>query len=252
MAEMRDESLVSLDHDDFAVADGEPDVRGWDVVTTDQRTIGKVDDLLADPAALKVKYLTVDLDTDISPATTDRTIRIPIGHARLREDDRQVLLDMPAAGLASSEAASSYESMEAERMRSGAPSGEARLTRAAEELRIGKRTIQTGEVDVSKRVETERVKTPVTLRGEEVTVERRPASGRMTEDAEIGEDEIRVPIMGEEAVVEKRPVVKEEVVISKHPTETEETVEADLREEKIDVDRQGDVRGQNRDRMRGR
>jgi hypothetical protein len=64
MAEMREEGLVSLEHDDFAVADGEPDVRGWDVVTTDQRTIGKVDDLLADPAALKVKYLTVDLDTD--------------------------------------------------------------------------------------------------------------------------------------------------------------------------------------------
>jgi stress response protein YsnF len=47
-------------------------------------------------------------------------------------------------------------------------------------------------------------------------------------------------------------MAEEEVVISKHSTETEETVETDLREEKIDVDRQGDVSGRNRDRSRGR
>lgn len=254
MAEMREEDLVSLDHDDFAVAEGEPDVRGWDVVTTDQRTIGTVDDLLADPAALKVRYLTIDLDQDIAGDERDRTIRVPIARARLDEHDRQILLDVPASTVASLRSASSFEPA-AGRESASRPAAEeeARMTRAAEELRIGKRTVQAGEVDVTRRVETERVQEPVTLRGERVDVERRPVSGRTaSEDAELTAEEIRVPVMEEEAVVEKRPVVKEEVVITKHPTETRETIETDVRKEEIDVERHGATRGSDRDRGRSR
>jgi uncharacterized protein (TIGR02271 family) len=113
--------------------------------------------------------------------------------------------------------------------------------------------VQAGDVEVKKRVETERVREPVTLRGEEVEVERRPVTGTAaSRDVEITAKEVRVPVTEEEAIVEKRPVVKEEVVISKHPTEHRETVEADTRKERIDIERHGDVRAHEKDRERKR
>jgi hypothetical protein len=57
MADVNEEGLVSLDDGGWEVAEGEQDVRGWSVVTADQRRIGEVDDLLADPVAQKVRYL---------------------------------------------------------------------------------------------------------------------------------------------------------------------------------------------------
>ncbi len=38
---------------DFDVAEGEPDVRGWDVVLGDNTKIGDVDDLIVDRGAMK-------------------------------------------------------------------------------------------------------------------------------------------------------------------------------------------------------
>jgi uncharacterized protein (TIGR02271 family) len=97
---------------------------------------------------------------------------------------------------------------------------------------------------IRKSVETERVRQPVTRRREEVDVERRPVEGMAAGagQAEISEDEIRVPITEEEVVVEKRPVVKEEVVIRKRAVEETEEDEADLRKERIDVDESGTTR----------
>jgi uncharacterized protein (TIGR02271 family) len=51
----------------------------------------------------------------------------------------------------------------------------------------------------------------------------------------------------EEAVVDKRPVVKEEVVVRKRPVEEERMVDADIRKEEIDVTRHEDVRARERD-----
>jgi uncharacterized protein (TIGR02271 family) len=113
---------------------------------------------------------------------------------------------------------------------------EARVTRSEEELEIGKRQVRAGEVEVRKTVETERVREPVTRMREEVTVERRPVEGHHAGNVEIGEDEIRVPVVEEEVVVEKRPVVKEEIVVKKRAITEDRTVEADVRRERVDVD----------------
>ena len=48
------------------------------------------------------------------------------------------------------------------------------MTRSAEELRVGKRQVLAGEVEVKKRMETEHVRETVTLRSEDVDVQRRP------------------------------------------------------------------------------
>jgi PRC-barrel domain protein len=48
----------------YRIAEGDPDVRGWDVLAADGRKIGEVDDLLVDTRALKARYLEVTLDLD--------------------------------------------------------------------------------------------------------------------------------------------------------------------------------------------
>jgi stress response protein YsnF len=53
---------------------------------------------------------------------------------------------------------------------------------------------------------------------------------------ELGEAEIRIPIIEEEVVVEKRPVVREKLVVKKREVEETKTVEVDLRRERVDVD----------------
>jgi hypothetical protein len=83
--------------DDFKVADGEPDVRGWEVLASDGRKIGEVDELLVDTAAMKVRYLDVDVDDAMVAGGTDRHVLIPIGYARLDEDRDSVMVDALAA-----------------------------------------------------------------------------------------------------------------------------------------------------------
>jgi uncharacterized protein (TIGR02271 family) len=110
------------------------------------------------------------------------------------------------------------------------------VTRSEEELAIGKRSVQAGEAYLRKTVETERVRQEVPVTREEVTVERRPLSADAETDVTINEDEIRVPVMEEEVVAQKRVVPKEEVVIRKRAVSDTEVVEEDVRRERVDVD----------------
>jgi uncharacterized protein (TIGR02271 family) len=226
-----DRNVVSLD-EGYEVAEGEPDVRGWDVYTTDQHKIGDVEDLLVDPARMKVRYLLVELDGERAASDGDRTIRVPIERARLEQREKHVFIDSSEANLRS------FGSVPADRW----SDEHQRMTTAAEELRIGKRQASQGSVTIGKHVETEHVRQPVTVRREEVEVERRPVANRPATDADMRAQEIQVPVTGEEVVVEKRPVVKEEVIVSKHPVEEQRTIEEEVRRERIDVERHGDVR----------
>lgn len=83
--------------DDFKVADGEPDVRGWEVLASDGRKIGEVDELLVDTAAMKVRYLDVDVDDAMVAGGADRHVLIPIGYARLEEGSDRVMVDALAS-----------------------------------------------------------------------------------------------------------------------------------------------------------
>ena len=119
---------------------------------------------------------------------------------------------------------------------------ERRLTLAEEQLAVGKRTVQDGEVALRKHVDTHHVEEEVELMREEVSVERRPlGADAATNVTDIGEAEIRVPVMREEAVVEKRTVPIEEVVVRKEAVADTETVQADLRKETLDVDENVDT-----------
>src|SRR5919202_3410069 len=115
---------------------------------------------------------------------------------------------------------------------------ELRVQRSEEELRAGTREREAGQVNVRKRVRTDREQIRVPKRHEEVSVERVPVEGREASEAEIGEDEVSVPVTEEEVVVEKRPEVKEEIRIRKDSVQEEELVEEDVRREEIDIEDQ--------------
>jgi len=117
----------------------------------------------------------------------------------------------------------------------GADEAEIRVQRSEEELRTGVREREAGQVNVRKRVHTEQEQVAVPKRREEVSVDRIPVNEEAS-GAEIGEDEVSVPVVEEEVVVEKRPVVKEELRIKKDVVEDEEVVEADVRKEEVDID----------------
>jgi uncharacterized protein (TIGR02271 family) len=115
---------------------------------------------------------------------------------------------------------------------------ELRVQRTEEELRAGTREREAGALRVRKRVRTDREQISVPTRHEEVSVERVQVEGREAPEAEIGEDEVVMPVTEEEVVVEKRPVVKEEIRVRKDVVEDEEVVEEDVRREEVDIDDQ--------------
>ncbi|RNI32572.1 hypothetical protein EFA69_04435 [Rufibacter immobilis] len=85
---------------DFKVADRNLDVRGWEVIGSDGKRLGKVDDLIVDRELMKVRYLDVDVDKNhILPDTDARHILVPIGAAQLDDDGDQVFVTMDQASL---------------------------------------------------------------------------------------------------------------------------------------------------------
>jgi uncharacterized protein (TIGR02271 family) len=119
---------------------------------------------------------------------------------------------------------------------------ELRVQRTEEELAAVTRKREAGSIRVRKRVRTDRERIEVPTRHEEVSVERVPVEGEATE-AQIGEDEVVVPVTEEEIVVHKRPVVKEEVRIRKEVVEETEVVEEDVRREEVEVEDETKRRG---------
>ena len=125
------------------------------------------------------------------------------------------------------------------------------VERKEEEVRAGtrEREREDGGVKVRKRARTDRERVRVPKKREEVTVERVSMDDDTdSSDAEIVEEgvdaeegeEVRVPVMEEEVVSEKRDVTKEEIRVSKDVVEDEEVIEEDVRKEEIEVE--GDER----------
>lgn len=274
----RDPTLRSLKElDGYEVADDDPNPLGWTVATADGQQVGEVKDLVVDTTEMKVRYFDVALDEGVFEMSVDEQVLIPAQTVRLSTGDRRVIVpsnspeelfqyigtagagiaswdttagqanptsyahDLPAATLDAptapvDDSASRFTATDAVSRDAG--DATARVTRSAEELRIGKRRVQVGEVVVHKTVETEQVHEPVTRDVERVRVERRAVEGGVTGplEARIEGDEIRIPITEEEVIVEKRAVVKEEIVISKEVTQQTDTVDAELRHERVEIE----------------
>jgi uncharacterized protein (TIGR02271 family) len=82
--------------------------------------------------------------------------------------------------------------------------------------------------------ETKTVEVPVTH--EEISVERRPASGSTTAERPVqSKTETKVPLKQEEVQVTKQPYVKEEVSVKKKPVTETRTVSEQVTSEKVKV-----------------
>ena len=112
---------------------------------------------------------------------------------------------------------------------------ELRVHRSEEELRVGTREREAGRVNVRKRVRTDRERVEVPTRREEVSVERVPVEGEANE-AHIGGDEVSVPVVEDEVVVQKKPVAKEEIQVRKDVVHEQQIVEEDVRREEVDIE----------------
>ena len=125
--------------------------------------------------------------------------------------------------------------------RSGtANAAEGDLVRSEEELQVGKREAEAGRARLRKWVETEPVEADVELRRETARVTREPIDQQVS-GAELGEQEVEVPLRQEEAVVQKETVAKERIGLEKDVETGRETIADELRKERVEIE--GDVEG---------
>jgi uncharacterized protein (TIGR02271 family) len=111
-----------------------------------------------------------------------------------------------------------------------------------ETLRVNKERVQRGEVTLRKETVSEKQNIEVPVQREELVIERHPAqSGRQPSSSFNEGKEIRVPLSEEQVKVEKRPVVREEVEVAKRNVQGTKNVTDTVREEKLKVDKEGDV-----------
>jgi uncharacterized protein (TIGR02271 family) len=104
-----------------------------------------------------------------------------------------------------------------------------------ERLDISKKS-QEDEATVTKKPvkETKTVEVPLTR--EEVSIERRPASGQTEAQSPIqSKEDIKIPLKREEAEVSKKPYVKEEAVIKKKAFTDKKEVTEDVTSEELDT-----------------
>lgn len=106
----------------------------------------------------------------------------------------------------------------------------------AEELEVGKRTIERGGVRVHSHVEEIPVKELIRLREEHVEVERRAVDRPVTPGEAFEEGTIEVTETAEVPVVSKQARVVEEVIVGKRSEERDETIEDTVRRQDVDVE----------------
>ncbi len=227
--------------DDYDVVNDNQDCIGWSVADQSGNDFGKVTEML------------VNTETEmVDSVIVDGRKRIPASDIALR-DGRVVVRgvlheeEYKQTQSTTTEMNSASESYGAMQSAAGAKHV-AGVTRAAnenevvlpiieEQLAVGKRTVEKGAAQVRTSVAEVPVQESVTLREENVTVERRPVD-RAVENAPgaFKEGTIEVTEMAEVPIVSKEAHVVEEVVVGKNVTEHQETVSDTVKRTEVDVD----------------
>ena len=104
-----------------------------------------------------------------------------------------------------------------------------------ERLDVAKKS-QEDQATVTKKPVTETKTVEVPLTREEVSIERRPASGQTEAQSPIqSPEDIKIPLKREEAQVSKKPYVKEEAVIKKKAYKDTKEITEDVTSEELDT-----------------
>lgn len=111
-----------------------------------------------------------------------------------------------------------------------------------ESLSAVKQNVQAGEVELHKVVHEKQEQVPVTLRHEEVYIERTPVDRPAgPNDVDMTDQVISVPVYEEQAELQKQARVREEVNISKRAQEEQQTLTGSTRHEDLEVTQSGQV-----------
>ncbi len=235
--------LYYSQQDEFDLVNTGQDCMGWSVVDQAGTPIGTVTEMLIDPDAEMVDSILVD-----------RKKRISAGDIALRDGRVVVRGIMQDGNLEMTENTTTTTTTQTENQDYTAMQREANarhvsgVTREAnenevvlpiveEQLRIGKRSVERGGVNVHTTSQEVPVQETVNLREENVTVERRPVDRAVgnAPDA-FKEGTIEITETSEVPVVSKEARVVEEVIVGKEVTERQETVRDTVKRTEVDVD----------------
>jgi sporulation protein YlmC with PRC-barrel domain len=84
--------LQELSGSGYEVKKGQPDIRGWEVRDANGQLIGKVQELVFDSRANKVRYMIVNVNDSKELQLEKRTVMVPIGLAVLEQKNDDVIL----------------------------------------------------------------------------------------------------------------------------------------------------------------
>lgn len=83
--------LVALHDSGFEMVDGEPDIRNWSVVATENQLVGRVSELIFDQVSHRVLYLVVDING--KPLNLiSRSVIVPIGLAEIDRKENLIVI----------------------------------------------------------------------------------------------------------------------------------------------------------------
>jgi len=273
--ENRNQRLQELGGSDFEIAEGQPDIRGWDVKNESGQKIGEVDELIFDVQSLKVRYIVLDLDENDFDLD-DRDVLVPIGIAQLHDKDDDVILPGVTAehlrSLPEYEEGRIDSDMENTVRNTFAGIGGAALTGVAlssqddfynhehfnednlyrgrrsdsdtgttipvieEEMQVGKREVDKGGIRLRTRVVEDEVKENINLREEKVHVERTPVD-RPANVTDLKEEQVEIIEHAEVPVVSKEARVVEEISLNKEVTQKEEAITGTVKSTEVDIER---------------
>ncbi len=259
--------LQELRGSNYEIADGQEDIRGWDVKDAEGNKYGEVEELIFDEETRKVRYIVLDMDDNELDIDDDRKVLIPIGIAELHENDDDVILynttiaqimSLPeydkksldanaenniltalmTGGVAMQEA-DYYNDENLYRNRSQKRNEASTIPVIEESLEVGKAQVETGGIRIRSRIEERPVAENVTLREEHIKVERNEVNRLVsTEDvAQFKDKDISMTEQTEVPVVNKTARVVEEIKLSKDVTHRDETIRDTVRNTEVDIDK---------------
>ncbi len=86
--------LVPLDElGGKGLAEGERDVRGWEVMAADGTRVGEVDTVLVDADVGRIRYLDVGVAAHLTPGREERHVLVPMDGVRLAPEGETVVVE---------------------------------------------------------------------------------------------------------------------------------------------------------------
>ena len=235
------------------------EAQGQTVYSADGEKLGTVNEIFYDQETRRPEWISV-----ATGFLGRKTALVPVQGADLREDGLRVrftkddVQGAPEVDTSGEEISQESESTlyshyglsySEQRSESGLPEGTGvggggtvegdTVTRAEEELRVGKRETEAGRARLRKWVETEPVSADVELKRETARVTREPVD-QPASGAEFGEQEVDVPLREEQPVDQKETVDKERIGLEKDVETERQTVGDEVRKERVEVE--GDVK----------